>query len=729
MPGLLFWALVAAIVAITNDFTSHSLLLGGLAGGVYLGCLIRWHGRWLAREQTLAWRWIIGALAALVWFAGVGAVVYIVIGLSVPVVYGLLVAWPLLAALVAAQRPTTDWIQKILTWLRRVSWWLTWRQRMNHAISQTIDWATASPLTTGGVCLWLLSIGFAWLTLLTHPTTTSINSLWQALPIYFLISYAASILLLVWLWSRDLPPWLYPVMSYLTVGVVAATAVLVYRTGYGFDPFIHRATETVIWQRGAITPKTPYYLGQYSTVVMLARLFGASIDIVDRILVPLTATLLLPLTAMATVRSLVQQQTFKWGRHLLALPATWWLAIIPLLLVFLDQTIVTTPQSLANIWAMVVIGLAYVGYHHRSAARWWLLPLASSAAISLIHPLTGLPLTLFVAWLAVMVSQWPLAWRRVGVVAIALLGVISLLASFALAVWLAPQVGTNFTAAFLNISWPRFDWPLTLPKQTFHLWADLAQAARWWPLVASTGLAVAGWQLISHRRAHPAIAWVMVILINAGLVYGFVDFSAVINYEQSAYAIRIAATALLYLWPLMSVGAVAAVTVLRRQRATLQITAAGVLVLLAAVHYYAIFPHDDIHTIGHAYSPGPADVAAVRQIEQLAGGEPYVVLANQAVAAVAMQEFGFRYYPTSAGELFFYPIPTAGPLYQFYLTAINSGPSRALMTDAMNTVGVQRSYLVVNHYWTAAADLIAAAKLTADGWQDIDGQVTIFEYR
>ena len=113
---------------------------------------------------------------------------------------------------------------------------------------------------------------------------------------------------------------------------------------------------------------------------------------------------------------------------------------------------------------------------------------------------------------------------------------------------------------------------------------------------------------------------------------------------------------------------------------------------------------------------------------------PYIVLADQAVSAAALRELGFKQYFRSndksiAEQIFFYPIPTGGALYQYYLKMVYESPSRQIAEEAAKLAGVDKVYLVINDYWFDSASLIAKAKQTADSWRSINnGKNYVFAY-
>jgi len=106
------------------------------------------------------------------------------------------------------------------------------------------------------------------------------------------------------------------------------------------------------------------------------------------------------------------------------------------------------------------------------------------------------------------------------------------------------------------------------------------------------------------------------------------------------------------------------------------------LALFITISTYLTYPRADAFAKSRADATSQADITAVRWIEADSAGKNYVVLSNQAVAAAALQEFGFKKYYTDQNTecqmskvkcqmLFFYPIPTTSLLYQLYLDILS----------------------------------------------------------
>jgi len=151
------------------------------------------------------------------------------------------------------------------------------------------------------------------------------------------------------------------------------------------------------------------------------------------------------------------------------------------------------------------------------------------------------------------------------------------------------------------------------------------------------------------------------------------------------------------------------------------------LLLLITVSLYGSYPRRDNYFNSHSFAVGQNDLAAVEWIEKDASGAPYAVLANQQVSVGALWTFGFSRYLKN--DLYFYPIPTGGPLYQIYLDMVYKNANRAAALKAADLSGVQTVYFVLNKYWTGFDKIVEQAKMGADSFQNLNnGEIYIFKY-
>jgi hypothetical protein len=142
---------------------------------------------------------------------------------------------------------------------------------------------------------------------------------------------------------------------------------------------------------------------------------------------------------------------------------------------------------------------------------------------------------------------------------------------------------------------------------------------------------------------------------------------------------------------------------------------------------YVSYPRYDAYELVRSFNTSRYDIEAVRFIEADAKGDDYVVLANQAVSAAAVREFGFRKYYDGN---FFYPIPTGNKLYQTYLSMVYQMPSKNTARRALELTGVSTVYFVLNDYWHEAERLKEEASREADASFNIGNEkITVFKYQ
>ncbi|MFZ2189461.1 MAG: hypothetical protein WAV48_01655, partial [Candidatus Magasanikiibacteriota bacterium] len=132
-------------------------------------------------------------------------------------------------------------------------------------------------------------------TLYDREYSDTIISPWTLFGNNFFIIFFIVSLMLLWVLqkSKHIPTNLLLITTH--TGLILSVVLLVFKYGFGFDPHIHEATEKWISQNGFILPKQPYYIGQYVLVVMNNAITHLSIITLDKILVPVSAFLTMPL--------------------------------------------------------------------------------------------------------------------------------------------------------------------------------------------------------------------------------------------------------------------------------------------------------------------------------------------------------------------------------------------------------------------------------------------------
>ncbi len=548
--------------------------------------------------------------------------------------------------------------------------------------------------------------------LYSSRSARALISPWQVTTSLFFVIYALNSLLLVFILLKK---------SFSSTGKLISlsahyflslsVAAIVYKIGYGFDPFIHQATMELIDKKGLVTPKPFYYLGEYGLIVILHKLSGLSIYVLNKFLVPVLASLFIPLAAYRlTIKSKQSASRFLTPLFLLGLS--------------FSPFIATTPQNLSYLF--LILTITY-GIARKSSLWTFILALATLA----IHPLTGIPV---LAWCLIVIlarNKTKIKIRTYKLLRVLLW----LLSALVLPITLFISGGSDFKKLTWNFyfivepiknlftslsSAGQENWLLNFVyffSYNYNLWLIL--------------LILVSIFLFSRHIDRPEFK--SILFINSALVIAFIIssqivFTDLINYEQSNFASRLLILITIFFLPLIISALQHLINrVLEQDQPTKIIWLIFGLALVSASLYIS-YPRFDKYFNSRGYSTGVNDLAAVEAINAGASG-PYIVLANQQVSVAALKEFGFdHYYQTPRGLLYFYPIPTGGELYQYYLDMVYKNPSRETMASARALVGVKESYLIVNKYWFQSDRVISAAKLSADSWQTINNEVYIFKY-
>lgn len=578
-------------------------------------------------------------------------------------------------------------------------------------------------LLTAFIFLTILNIRY----LLAAGTVEAIRTPWKILPFTFFLNYFAATLVLLYFVLKSQKEGLNLILISAHTFITVALALFVYRVGYGFDPFIHQATEKIILTQGFILPKPLYYLGQYSLVVFLAKIFHTSVIWVDRLLLPILISVFVPTTIYFSLRSYTDRNKT---------PGASLAALLIFLLPF-TAFIATTPQGLANFFLLIIVlfGILALRREFPLTALWFL-----GFTALLIHPLSGLPALVFLFLLTIFTffkkQQGIFEFiRHVVFIMSTLLGAITIPLVF-----LAAILFFKGPAAIISLKTiegadnflTALGWSLPNLTNHFRPLYDLVYAyGQNIPFIVLL-VGFSGYFLL--KRHLPAVLVYITaffcLIVNYILIKLFADFPSLMKYEQGIFPSRILEISFYFLIPLFLFALFKFFEKLMEGKSKgLKLFFILIFAAFLTFSLYYSYPKDDgeDYKIDRGYSVSLFDLNAVHKIDEDAAGADYIVLANQSVSAAAIKEFGFnKYY----GPHFYYPIPTGDPLYQYYLKMVYQTPSRTTVKEAANLTGVKLVYFVLNKYWTDSDKILEAAKSTADKTIEISsGKVLIFKYQ
>lgn len=536
-------------------------------------------------------------------------------------------------------------------------------------------------------CIGILSLVVLLFSAAAHPVTSATRSLWLLFSPAHIFLLGITSLCAVLLFHLSVR--LSALLGALTVGCAASLAAILFPLGFGFDPFLHRATLTHIIEFGTITPKPFYYIGAYSLELFGNLLLHVPLFLLDVFFAPVGLAIL----TWISLRSRT-------------------LHPVALCLLPLAAFVSTTPQAIGFLWIFATV-LAL----RLKIPKTYALLFAVAAFVA--HPLAGVPALILV----VLSFASTIRRSKIFLPLLTLLGILGLpLLFFAQHVFLGTNVGFSF-AALMDLS--------RVPALGFfslqgHALLDTVMIAGGNLFLITTVLAIIG---IVYKKTRDDLVLFLAGVVAFGnflvLSLGF-DFPFLISYERTDFALRMITVTWLFLLPLTSDGITyLSEHVFKTRSARVYGTALATLFLCANV--YVAYPRHDGYTRSAAFNVTPADIEIVHRIADDANEAPYVVLSNQTLAAAAIQEFGFfQYY---YDDIFAYPVPTSGPLYSIFLSMIEEAPTLEKVQRARDLTGVSTVYFVVHHYWWEADNRIAEAKKITDDWfTSDDGTVTVFTF-
>lgn len=550
--------------------------------------------------------------------------------------------------------------------------------------------------------LFIINIFILW----KSQTVEAIYTPWQVLPKEFFAIYILATFNLIFLILKDRSQ-LTPLLIILHYFLTTCVALIIYKLGYGFDPFIHQTTEQIIFAKGLILPKPFYYLGQYSLVVFLAHFLQISVEWIDKLLLPILLSAFLPYTICKSIK-----KTFILPRNICHL-----LSLSFLLLPF-TLFIATTPQAVASLFCIIVIFLSFLYLGDKQIPFLSLILLALTSLV--IHAISGIPIIIYLV-IVYLIKNKNLATKII-------LPIFAILSALALPIALL----INSFISIYKISWQQnsinfIDWPNIFTTQ-YKIIFDLAYLYRnliYWIFILIAILTLV--YLIKTKKIQIFLASLIafVILIINAFLLNFIKVNFIIEYEQSDFARRIWQLAFYFLLPVICYGLYIFIQKGWQKSIVYKLFIILIFTLGITLSFYLSYPRYDDYDNSKFINVSAVDFQAVQYIENNSQGENYIVLSNQMTSVAALKTYGFtKYYNGN----YFYPIPTGGELYKFYEKMLYTDTSRETMEQAMDYVGVKLAYFILPTYLKTFNILDQKAQKSSDITFNIGDKIYIYKY-
>lgn len=469
---------------------------------------------------------------------------------------------------------------------------------------------------------YLIATSHCFYILFTHQTTSSIISPWQVLPNSFFVIYVLSTLLLIFNITQKKKYSLFLIIVHYFLSF--SVALIIYKIGFGFDPFIHRATLELINSAGSVDPKPFYYLGQYALVIIVHKIFFVSIETLDKFLVPVLASIYIPVFLFKLLTQWFQDNV-KVNLLILAL----------LILPFSFFTM-TTPQSFAYTLLLLVI---IKGLNCSNMTDIFLMSLLTFTALT-IQPIAGIPALFLTILISVFHSDNKKLKKYLYIT-------FSILGSIAIPLSLILSGKMNDSGKIFNLS---------NIKEVFNFVA-LKNPGSENVILNFVYLFIFNFKIVlialifiglinawKHREDCKVFIVYFITALSFYISYfltKLINFDSLIDYERSNYTDRILTILILFLLPFILTALYLIVFKISEKNKPTKKILTIFFVLLITTSLFANYPRIDNYHNSHGYSVSEYDIEAVTFIEETKTNDNYIVLANQQVSAASLNEFGF----------------------------------------------------------------------------------------
>lgn len=579
------------------------------------------------------------------------------------------------------------------------------KTNIREKTATTLHTSTLTHMLRMGYCI--LTLGII-LILIKSRLSASVQSPWPYLPPLIFGMYFASAVAIITLAFKDAAFrfWYYIPLSIASFGVTT----LMFPLGFGFDPFIHQATEKLLLTTGTISPKPLYYVGYYTLIGTLSTIIPLPVDLLDRFALLTLASVTLPLIIGGSVRYIMRDNK-------IANLAPFAVFIIPF-----AERIQSTPYAISLIWSFALswIGILYL---RTILIPTWILILLTVSTL-LLHPLSGIPCAFFTGFCILLKHFKTKKIRRALGATLFFAGAFAIPISLYSAGYYSPQlhvaVGLN-TADIIEHAplWIRF---IRLDDLVYTFGNVI-------PLILASFLVLGILEYRRHKQdlsIQAPLLTAAMLTISALIILLFLNFNFPTGEEQRTFALRQVSLALYFLFPLITAGLI---FVGMRAVKSSRISKIIFIILISGastIVWYLSYPRFDTRVQFKGFTASEGDYRAVRWIYEDSTAIKSVVLANQTVSGVALKEFGFA---PVYNDLFWYPIPTNSPLYPLFLQSMSPENSMdQINKNVIQLTGAQRVYVVLNNYWEQADAIFENHRSQAHRTISFPNGVTVFTY-
>ncbi len=546
-------------------------------------------------------------------------------------------------------------------------------------------------------------------------TQDPVTSVWEVLnPLYLVFIFLSVVSLILFIIKSKKITSVHIISLSVLFFSIFITAAAVFSINFGFDPFVHQASERYILDTQTIYPRPVLYTGHWLLSVSLSLLSRIDLIYIDKYIVPVFASIFIPAFIFLTL-----MKFFREEKNIL-------LSIIAIP-VFLIPFYFSVPQNTSLIFVIITISSLYIWRSKKLTALFFI-------STSLIHLFSGIALAMVGIAHAILNQKY--IKKMVSAYKKQLLYII----------WLAAVLSGLYIFSDIN---------LYNLKQNIEI----------------EGISVAGIYLLKYLSFYSVYHSVYLLLLNNNIIVlllislylsFFIKAKNKDNYFLPVIIIFTILVSSNILWPYIKlpflsyeiydfiwrIWFISLSLILIHLTGSIYMVISKInsytgrysgfvyiIILSAAVasSAYLLYPRNDGLVKSRLYSTSKYDIQAVEWVEKDARGKDYIVLANQAVSAAALHKYGFKKYYQICNQgrctqVFYYPIPTISPLYKAYLNMVYKGPDLKYIQEIRQNLKIDKIYFVVNDYWTDSQKIIKKAKKIFASYKAIsNGKVYIFK--